>query len=244
MTKSRLLCSAAAILALGIGAASAQQGAPQPAPSAQQSAPPGKIAPPMNAGQNGPAVKPGTSGQAPSDLKPGRGASAKPDNATTGQAPQAPAGAGKGTNQTDTQSGNPHANNARAKDSKAHEGNATDANGNGNRSGPTNAANEPDKNSRPATTTGQGAAGARANLTTEQRSKITTVIKKQKVEPVKLDVDIRVGTRIPQHVRYYPLPAEVVTIYPQWRGFDYIVVGDTIVVIDPGTREIVAVIDA
>ncbi|MCW5691491.1 MAG: DUF1236 domain-containing protein [Pseudolabrys sp.] len=200
----------------------------------------------MKAGQHN-AGKPETTGQAPSSLAPDHGASAKPDSATTGQAPAAGGGTKgmeKGTNQTDTQSGNPHANNARAKDSKAHEGNATDANGNGNRSGPTNAANEPDKNSRPATTTGQGAAGARANLTTEQRSKITTVIKKQKVEPVKLDIEVRVGTRIPQHVRYYPLPAEVVTIYPQWRGFDYIVVGDTIIVIDPGTREIVAVLDA
>lgn len=222
MTKSRLLCSAAAVLALGIGTASAQQPAAQPAPPAQQSAPAEKTAPPMNAGQHGPAAKPQTTGQAPSNLKPSHG---------------------DGANQTDTQSGNPHANNVRAKDSKAHEGNATDANGNGNRSGPTNAANEPDKNSRPATS-GQGAAGARANLTTEQRSKITTVIKKQKVEPVKLDVQVRVGTRLPQHVRYFPLPAEVVTIYPEWRGFDYIVVGDTIVVIDPGTREIVAVLDA
>ena len=108
---------------------------------------------------------------------------------------------------------------------------ATDAHANGAKPAPS--------------TTGQGAAaGAHANLTTEQRSKITTVIKRQKVEPVHLNVDVRVGTRIPQSVRYHPLPTEVVTIYPEWRGFDYILVGDTIVVIDPATREIVAVLDA
>jgi Protein of unknown function (DUF1236). len=93
-------------------------------------------------------------------------------------------------------------------------------------------------------TTGQGSAGARANLTTEQRTKITSVIKQQRVEPVNLNISISVGTRVPDHVRYYPLPAEVVTIYPQWRGFDYIIVGSTIVVIDPATREIVPVLEA
>ncbi|HWK97613.1 MAG TPA: DUF1236 domain-containing protein [Pseudolabrys sp.] len=95
-----------------------------------------------------------------------------------------------------------------------------------------------------ASTSGQGSAGARANLTTEQRTKITSVIKQQKVERTNVNISINVGTRVPEHVRYYPLPAEVVTIYPQWRGYDYIVVGSTIVVIDPGTREIVAVLEA
>ncbi len=94
-----------------------------------------------------------------------------------------------------------------------------------------------------ASTTGQGA-GAAARLSSEQRSKITTVIKRQKVQPVSLDVSIHVGTRIPSTVRYYPLPAEVVTIYPEWRGYDYILVGNQILVLDPATHEIVAILDA
>jgi hypothetical protein len=92
-------------------------------------------------------------------------------------------------------------------------------------------------------TTGQGA-GAAARLSTEQRSKITTVIRQQKVQPVKLNVSISVGTRVPSTVRFYPLPREVVVIYPEWRGYDYILVGDQIVILDPGTHEIVAIIEA
>jgi hypothetical protein len=94
-----------------------------------------------------------------------------------------------------------------------------------------------------ATTTGQGAASA-AKLSTEQRTKITTVIRQQKVQPAKLNVSISVGTRVPSSVHFYPMPREVIVIYPEWRGYDYILVGDQIVVLDPRTHEIVAILDA
>jgi hypothetical protein len=99
------------------------------------------------------------------------------------------------------------------------------------------------ENSR-STTTGQGSAAGSAKLSTEQRTKISTVIRQHKVEPAHLNVSVRVGTRIPDSVHFYPLPTEVVTIYPEWRGFNYILVGDQIVVVDPGTHEIVAILDA
>ena len=92
-------------------------------------------------------------------------------------------------------------------------------------------------------TTGQGAAGA-AKLSTEQRTKITTIFHRHKVAPVHLNVAVRVGTRIPASVHFYPLPVEVVDIYPEWRGYDYILVGDEIVVVDPRTHEIVAILEA
>lgn len=93
-------------------------------------------------------------------------------------------------------------------------------------------------------TTGQGAAAGSAKLSAEQRSKITTVIKKQNVKPVQLNVSVSVGTRIPASVHFYPLPQEVVVIYPEWRGYDYILVGDQIVVVDPRSHEIVAILEA
>src|SRR6266851_5730925 len=92
-------------------------------------------------------------------------------------------------------------------------------------------------------TTGQ--AGAGAKLSTEQRTKITTVIKEQHVQPVtNVNFSISVGTRVPRSgVTFHPLPAEIVTVYPQWRGYEYILVRDQILVIDPRTGEIVDVID-
>ncbi|WP_246663065.1 DUF1236 domain-containing protein [Pseudolabrys sp. FHR47] len=220
MTQARLLTTAALALVIGAGATYAQtnQASPERAPAAQQSAPPAKVAPSMNAGE-GKRGMPETTGQgSPQRLSPGSGENtnikdmkAQPPQ-RSGAAPESgvkddKAGMNAGKSGAETKSG------ATARDTQS-------------------------------STTGQGSAGARANLTTEQRTKITSVIKRQKVEPVNLNISISVGTRVPEHVRYYPLPAEVVTIYPQWRGFDYIIVGSTIVVIDPGTREIVAVLEA
>lgn len=92
-------------------------------------------------------------------------------------------------------------------------------------------------------TTGQ--AGAGAKLSTEQRTKITTVIKSQHVQPLNnVNFSISIGTRVPRGVSFHPLPAEVVTVYPEWRGYEFVLVGDQIVVIDPRTLEIVAVIEA
>ena len=93
------------------------------------------------------------------------------------------------------------------------------------------------------TTTGQGAAGS-AKLSTEQRTKISSIIQQRKVASTKLSVSVSVGTRVPASVHLYPLPVEVVEVYPAWRGYEYILVGDQIVVINPRTHEIVAVIEA
>jgi hypothetical protein len=91
-------------------------------------------------------------------------------------------------------------------------------------------------------TTGQ--AGAGAKLSSEQRTKITTVIREQHVAPVtNVNFSISVGTRVPRDVSFHPLPAEIVTIYPEWRGYEFILVNDQIVVVDPRTFEIVAVLD-
>jgi len=95
---------------------------------------------------------------------------------------------------------------------------------------------------RSQTTTGQ--AGAGAKLSTEQRTKITTVIRNEHVAPVtNVNFSISVGTRIPRDVSYHVLPTEVVTVYPQWRGYNYVLVRDQILVIDPQTFEIVAILD-
>jgi hypothetical protein len=97
-----------------------------------------------------------------------------------------------------------------------------------------------------ASTTTTGQVGASAKLPPEQRTKITSVIKEQHVQPVtNVNFEIRPGVRIPRErdVKFYPLPREVVTIYPQWRGYEYILVKDKIVVVDPRTYEIVDVLD-
>jgi Protein of unknown function (DUF1236) len=45
-------------------------------------------------------------------------------------------------------------------------------------------------------------------------------------------------------VHFVVLPEEIVRIVPQYRGFDYFLVEDEIVIVDPRTLEIVAIIPA
>jgi hypothetical protein len=90
-----------------------------------------------------------------------------------------------------------------------------------------------------------GQAGAAAKLTTEQRTRITTVIRDQHVAPVaNVNFSVSIGTRVPREVGFRPLPTEIVTIYPEWRGYEFFLVRDQIIVVDPRTLEIVAVLDA
>lgn len=92
-------------------------------------------------------------------------------------------------------------------------------------------------------TTGQ--AGAGAKLSTEQRTTIRTSITKQNIKPAtNVNFSISVGTRVPRTVGFHPLPAEVITIYPDWRGYEFFLVGGEIVVVNPRTLEIVAVLEA
>jgi hypothetical protein len=92
-------------------------------------------------------------------------------------------------------------------------------------------------------TTGQ--AGSGAKLSTEQRTRITTVIRDQHVAPVtSVNFAVSIGTRVPREIGFHPLPTEIATIYPEWRGYEFFLVREQIVVVDPRTLEIVAVLEA
>jgi hypothetical protein len=87
---------------------------------------------------------------------------------------------------------------------------------------------------------------ATANLTTEQQTRIRTVIKERSdVKAVtNVNFDISVHAQVPRTVHLYPLPSAVVEVHPAWRGYEFILVRDEIVVVDPRTMLIVAVIPA
>ncbi len=97
-------------------------------------------------------------------------------------------------------------------------------------------------------TTGQGAAGARANinLTPENRTRIHEVIVRERNTPRvnSPNFNVSVGARVPRTVRFMALPRAILEIEPAWRGFEYFMIGDEIVIVDPRSMEIVAIVDA
>ncbi len=243
MRTIRLLSTIAATLLLGAGTAAAQgvNGAvkPEQPPAALKNAPAEKIAPSMHAGERGKAE---TTGQGSAQmLKPGTGGNAELNQrGTVGASPQSDdkSGAKAGVKadadvkgETGSQSGSTELKGESA--SKAQTSSSS-----------TESATQKSGQVSKSDTIGQGAAAGAAKLSTEQRSKITAVIRKQKVEPAKLNISVNIGTHIPASVHYYPLPVEVVEVYPEWRGYNYILVDDQIVIIDPDTRAVVFILEA
>jgi hypothetical protein len=91
-----------------------------------------------------------------------------------------------------------------------------------------------------------GERGGSVQLSEDQRSQIKTIVGREHGPRLGKNVNfsISVGTRIPRDVHFVVLPEEIVRIVPQYRGFDYFLVEDEIVIVDPRTLEIVAIIPA
>jgi hypothetical protein len=93
-------------------------------------------------------------------------------------------------------------------------------------------------------TTGNAATSATAAPPAEKRTQITSAIKQEKVEEVtNVNFNISVGTAVPAGVRYHPMPSHIVEIYPEWRGYDFILVRGKYIVLRPHTHEIVYIIE-
>jgi hypothetical protein len=94
------------------------------------------------------------------------------------------------------------------------------------------------------TTTGNAATSATAAPPAEKRSQIVSAIKSEKVEEVtNVNFNISVGTTVPSSIHFYPLPPRIVEIYPEWRGYDFILVRGRYIVLRPQTHEIVYIIE-
>jgi hypothetical protein len=93
-------------------------------------------------------------------------------------------------------------------------------------------------------TTGNAATSATAAPPAEKQSQISSAMKQEKVEEVtNVNFNISIGTAVPSNVHYYPLPPRIVEIYPEWRGYDFIVVRGKYIILRPHTREIVYIIE-
>jgi hypothetical protein len=92
----------------------------------------------------------------------------------------------------------------------------------------------------------RGSRGGSVQLSEDQRSQMKTIIGREHGPRLGSNVnfDVTVGTRIPRNVHVVMLPEEIVRIVPEYRGYEYFLVGDEIVIVDPRTLEIVAIISA
>ena len=251
MKKSLMVSAAVAALLATTGLATAQgaaQGAAKEAPAA--ASPKGDSAVPMNA----PAAKgaeTATPGAASKEGKP-QHVQVKPEAKTTGdkkadgqsKAPDstAPTAASKDMK-------NPTAESKSLSDSKSASEPKADSKAKAVDSTTTSKdLKTPTAEIRPSApdskTTGNAATSATAAPPAEKRTQITSAIKQEKVEEVtNVNFNLTIGTAVPAGVRYYPMPSRIVEIYPEWRGYDFILVHGRYLVLRPRTHEIVYIIE-
>jgi hypothetical protein len=97
---------------------------------------------------------------------------------------------------------------------------------------------------KPSTQTQQGTtSGGSVQLSQEQKTRVHEIVVKESSARVEnVDFSLSVGTVVPRHIKLVTLPAELVEIVPQYRSYRFIIVRDEILIIDPNTFRIVAII--
>jgi hypothetical protein len=224
MRNTLLVTVAATALIAGAGLAAAQGTGETPeAPGAttqQPKAPGGK----MDQQPNGvPQKSPAPNAQAPMKPAPTAQAPAKETPAPTAQAPMKEKPAEK-TAQAP----------AAAKPQAAEPGGAAQT-----------TPEAPNSRMAPSTARDETKSGPPAALSSEQHAKIRDTLRVEKSERLtSVPFSHKVGEAIPGTVHLYALPVSIMEYAPQYRGYEYILVGDEILIVDPRTLRIVAVIDA
>ncbi|MBO0734368.1 MAG: DUF1236 domain-containing protein, partial [Methylocapsa sp.] len=80
-------------------------------------------------------------------------------------------------------------------------------------------------------------------LSSEQRAELQRAIMGSNIHRAdRASSSLSVGTRIPDSLRIYDVPERVADVLPQFRGFKYVVVQSELIIIDPGTLEVAAVL--
>jgi hypothetical protein len=232
MNNRFLISVAAAALIVGTGFANAQgTGTSREAPSAgstvQQSAPPSERGGASSATTNRDAAEPmapssGMKATQSEPKSPAAGTKQRADDSMQGQKSKSMSSeneAAKGREDMKTEGREDHGSNVNAETKGA-----TD--------------------SKSQTTTGNAATSATAAPPAEKRTQIVSAIKSEKVEEVtSVNFNVSVGATVPASVRLHPLPPRIVEIYPDWRGYEFILVHGRYVIIRPQTHEIVYIIE-
>ena len=107
------------------------------------------------------------------------------------------------------------------------------------------AAQQPASQPSTATNSAQSSTNVNAsvNINDQQRTRVAESITRLNVQPLtNVNFSLTVGTAVPRDIRLQTLPADVVEVVPQYRGYSFFVVRDEIVIVEPSTYQIVTVL--
>jgi hypothetical protein len=94
------------------------------------------------------------------------------------------------------------------------------------------------------TAAGKAEGGKSVQLSETQRTQIKGIVVKDRnvARADNVNFSINVGVAVPRTVHFAVLPADIVEVVPEYRGFDYVVVGEQLLIIDPNTMLIVEIL--
>ena len=257
MKQSLLVTTAVAVL-IGTGALAQSPNERPPAPSAAQSqhnanSPAAQAPAPSSAGS---AATSQNAQSAPANNRQDTttGQSAPNPNASDAQRPQAQSGQSPSsrsdnnatTAPSQTQSAQPPASSSQAQTNTPPATNQNQpATNSANNANPNNTApaNQPANNQANTTQQSSSNVSVSANLNDNQRTRISESITRLNAKPVtNVNFSLSVGSVVPRDVHFQPLPSDIVEIVPQYRGYNFVVVRDDIVIVEPSTYKIVDVL--
>lgn len=146
------------------------------------------------------------------------------------------------TSSPSNQAQTPPSSNSRAQTANPSSTNNNQAQQSRSGASSTNTAEQP-SHDRSAERSSSTNVNASVNINDQQRTRISQSVSHLNVQPLShVNFSLSVGTAVPHDVRLQPLPSEVVEIVPQYRGYDFVLVKDEIVIVEPSSYKIVAVL--
>jgi hypothetical protein len=237
--KERLLITTAIGLMLGTGAfgqSPGDQSKTNPPPAAQSQADPNSSAPPASSSTSSQSSAPAAQ-NAPSTSSDKSATTTSPSSPNTAPSQAQSAPQPNSPSQAQTNTAPPTNNQTQASPT------GSNTNTNAGTQPSTNTAAQP-SNTQPNTAQSSSSnVSASANLSESQRTRVTESIARLNVAPINnVNFSLSVGTVVPRDVRFQPLPADIVEVMPQYRGYNFFVVRDDIVIVEPSTYKIVDVL--
>jgi uncharacterized protein DUF1236 len=82
-----------------------------------------------------------------------------------------------------------------------------------------------------------------ADINDDQRKQIVNQLRNERTATRTSNVKVNIGQRLPSGIQPHRVPADIVRIVPQYRDYDYTLVDNRVVLVDPRRREVVDILD-
>jgi hypothetical protein len=84
---------------------------------------------------------------------------------------------------------------------------------------------------------------ARERLGANDRQRLRAAFDFRQARVTNARFERRIGHRVPRHIRLFPVSREIISFFPYYSDYHYVIVDEVICIVDPRTYEIVDVID-